>query len=49
MPDNWGFVVAAYGLAEQAAGLPRLNWFFVTVPMALFWILGHALASRRYR
>jgi hypothetical protein len=38
----------AYGFLE-GAGFPHLNWTFVWPVMGASWILGQALARRRYR
>ena len=38
----------SYGFVENV-GFPHLNWFWVWPLMALLWMLGLALATRRYR
>lgn len=38
----------SYGFVENV-GFPHLNWFFVWPLMAVLWMLGLALTSRRYR
>ena len=41
-------VTFAYGFLERA-GLPHINWMWVWPVMGAFWILGQAIAERRYR
>jgi len=36
-----------YGFVENV-GLPHLSWFFVWPIMAILWIIGSVLATRRY-
>ncbi len=38
----------SYGFLENV-GFPHLNWFFVWPLMAVLWMLGLGLTSRRYR
>ncbi len=49
----FGFTASAlltfgYGFL-QGVGLPQVNWCFVWPVMAVCWIVGQMLASRRYR
>ena len=41
-------VTMGYG-ALQRVGLPDLNWHWVPVPMIVLWLVGMAIAERRYR
>ncbi|MYB47812.1 MAG: hypothetical protein F4X72_00800 [Dehalococcoidia bacterium] len=46
----WGTLVvtSAYG-SLQRAGLPDLNWLWVSTLMVVLWSIGLAVAKRRYR
>ena len=41
-------VTMGYG-ALQRVGLPDLHWHWVPVPMVALWLVGLAIAERRYR
>ncbi len=41
-------VTMGYG-ALQRVGLPDLHWHWVPLPMVALWIVGLAIAERRYR
>lgn len=40
-------ITFGYGFVENV-GLPHLSWFFVWPIMAVLWVIGSAIAARRY-
>ena len=43
------FVIAYIFGMLGLAGLPQFNWFFITLPMVLFWAVGKIIGMRKYK